>query len=152
ICISQLRELDHRIKGLEKGADDYIPKPFSPAELWLKISKWLHVQKRKQYQLLNIGPIEFIADTGVLLDRDKQKTLRRREASILACLLRYKNAVVSRDTIIDTVWRMSDEPPTFSTLDVYIRRLRIALGEHHRLIKTVRGFGYMITDKAVTAP
>lgn len=81
--------------------------------------------------------------TGLLKIGDTQITLRRREAQVLGCLLKNHHRVVSRDAISQYIWEYPFEPaPT--TLDVYVRRLRLSLGQFKDSIETARGFGYRI--------
>jgi DNA-binding response OmpR family regulator len=146
IALSRLFQPAEKIRGLESGADDYLPKPFSLAELKLKIRKTANYEKRKQTEYFSTGKLQFFPDSGEVLIDGTIAKLRRKEADILLCLFRYKNRVVSRDTIVDEVWSNHDSLPTQTTLDVYIRRLRILLQEYGRVIVTKRGFGYMLID------
>jgi DNA-binding response OmpR family regulator len=146
LILSQKSATEERIKGLEKGADDYLSKPFSLPELTLKTKKLLSTQKILEKDMLQLGKVVIYPDSGELIIDGVQKTMRKKEMKILACLLRYKNQVVSRDKIIDLVWSGSYNIPTHSTLDVYIRRIRITLGKYKKIIKTVRGFGYMAQE------
>ncbi len=144
LCLSRLNQVADRVKGLGSGADEYMGKPFSGEELLLRVDSLLAKQKLIDTQVITAGPLQLFLESGVLLVRKRQVLLRKRESDILACLLRYKNRVVSRDTIIDHVWQGNAEIPTYSTLDVYIRRIRVMLGRYKYVIKTVRGFGYMV--------
>lgn len=146
LILSDLSQTNDRIQGLEKGADDYLAKPFSLTELTIKIHKLLHTQKIKDVEQLTLGDITIVPDTGELCINDKKLLVRKKEIRLLACLIRHKNQVVSREKIIDLVWEGSYELPTQSTLDVYVRRLRITLGKYKSYIKTVRGFGYMAVE------
>lgn len=146
LILSDLSAVNKRIEGLEKGADEYLAKPFSLTELTLKINKLLHTQKIKTIETLSLGKISIIPETGELLLESKKILVRKKEIKLLACLIRHKNQVVSREKIIDLVWENSYDLPTQSTLDVYVRRLRITLGKYKSYIKTVRGFGYMAVE------
>lgn len=146
LILSELANHTERVKGLEKGADDYLAKPFSLTELTLKVNKLLHTHKIKTIEKLTLGNISITPETGELYLNGKIKQIRKKEIQLLACLIRHKNQVVSREKIIDIVWSGSYDLPTQSTLDVYIRRLRITLGKSKTLIKTVRGFGYMALE------
>lgn len=148
LVLSDLKTETNRITGLEAGADDYITKPFSLIELGIKVKKLLQTHKLKENELLTIGDITANPQTGEVFLKGKRKIFRKKELELLICLLRYKNQVVSRDKIIDSVWSNTYDIPTYSTLDVYVRRIRIALGEYKKYIKTVRGFGYMLTQPA----
>lgn len=146
LILSEMSQVNERIKGLEKGADDYLAKPFSISELTLKIKKLLDTQKIKSYEKLTLGPLTILPETGEVTVQNKKICIRKKEIQLLACLIRYKNQVVSREKIIDIVWGGSYDLPTQSTLDVYVRRLRVNLGEYKEHIKTVRGFGYMASE------
>jgi two-component system, OmpR family, response regulator len=146
IC-SQTGDVQNRIKGLSAGADNYVPKPFSFTELSLKIEKLLAVEKLSLEESLHAGKITVYPDSGKVVIDTKVCYLRKREHQILTCLVKHRKRVVSRDTLISYIWGNSEHIPAYSTLDVYIRRIRIAIGkEYGKLIKTVRGFGYMITE------
>ncbi len=142
IVLSRQHHLDERIRGLEDGADDYVPKPFSLPELLIKSNKLLQVVKHPPLEDYEIGAARFIAGSGVLITPQGEKQLRRKEAAILTCLLRSRPSTVSREKIIDAVWHAADDAPSYASIDVYIRRLRISLGDYSRYLQTVRGFGY----------
>ncbi len=143
IILSQKSKTDDKINGLENGADDYLAKPFSISELSLRVESLLSKQKVKKTNSLSLGPITIFPKTGEVVLNKTTLTMRKKEIQILACLFKHKNHVVSRNMIIDDVWSGGLEIPTHTTLDVYIRRIRIFLGKEKDLIKTVRGFGYM---------
>jgi two-component system OmpR family response regulator len=146
LMLSRVAEVQDRIRGLERGADDYLAKPFAATELLLK-TKLLLARKKELFATnLRLGPVQLDPDTGELTAGKKVQIVRRREAQIIACLFRYKNQVLSREKIISHVWGMTAEIPTYSTLDVYIRRIRIALGEYQHLLETIRGFGYRAVE------
>lgn len=146
LAVSQLSQVQDKISTLEQGADDYLVKPFSLAELKIKVDKSFHYDKRKDSTLLSLCELQFNPETGEVKIPGAEIQLRRKEALILSCLLRYKNRVVSRETIIDEVWAASDVIPTQTTLDVYIRRIRILLKTYGSRIQTRRGFGYIFSD------
>lgn len=146
LCLSEKKGSQDRIDGLQKGADDYLAKPFLLTELLLRINKLLQRDKKISQEAMIVGKVCLFRDSGIVKYDAVEKQLRRRETQILSCLFRHKNTVVTRDMIIDMVWGNSDITPTHITLDVYIRRIRILLGPHSKVIKTIRGFGYSAVD------
>jgi two-component system phosphate regulon response regulator PhoB len=142
LCLSQLSSAQEKIKGLAKGADDYLAKPFDTEELLLRVDRLMGKQKLKNEAELVVGEVHLFPETGVLITPSITSQLRRREAQLLSCLFRYQNRTLSRDNLIEMVWKGTSEIPTYTTLDVYIRRIRIALGASKHVIKTMRGFGY----------
>lgn len=146
IVISSLYKVAEKIRGLELGADDYLPKPFSLGELKLKVAKACCYSKQKSIDQFTFKGITFTPSSGEISVGLRTARLRKKESDILACLCKYKNQVVSRTLLLDEVWANSDVMPTQTTLDVYIRRIRMVLQAHKSLIVTKRGFGYMLTD------
>lgn len=149
IALTSKSAVIERVTGLEAGADEYLAKPFSLAELKLKVQKFADMEKLHSQEVLTIGKLQFYPETGTLIAPGKSIHLRKKEAFIFHCLARYKNQVVSRETIIAEVWSSESIYPSQTTLDVYIRRIRILLGEYHAVIQTVRGFGYSLVEAAI---
>jgi DNA-binding response OmpR family regulator len=148
LALTSQAKVEDRVVGLEQGADDYLAKPFSMAELKLRIQKLLQMERKLLDTVLRAGDLTFSPKTGVVTMPQKSVQLRRREAQILECLLRYKNQVVPRSTLIKNIWSTADLYPTETTLDVYIRRIRVQLEIYSNYIVTVRGFGYRFSAAA----
>lgn len=147
IVLSTLGDTDNRVRGLQNGADLYLPKPFNQTELLTMISKMLDLEKIKKTETIKLGPLSFSDQTGVVSSDGYSCHLRRKEAEILQILIVRKNQVVTRDQIIEGVWGSRTEIPTYSTIDAYIRKIRVALKDYSSHIKTVRGFGYSAMDQ-----
>jgi len=144
IVLTQLSGTEEKIRGLRSGADDYMPKPFSTQELKLRIDNLLNKSKVKQESVMSFGSIKFYENQGVVECENKRVQLRPKAAALLKCFLVHKNQVISRERIIDYVWGSKIDVPLTSSLDVYIRRLRIKLKGIGLQVKTVRGFGYSL--------
>lgn len=147
-----------RIAGLEDGADDYLPKPFSPAELVLRVKSILRragaasaagvapasesmVEPALRHGDLTIDPSrhEVRRDDGTMID------LTRVEFRLLTTILGADGRVLSRDQLLDAVYGHEASDVMDRTIDVHIRRLRDKLDddpEAPRYIQTVRGIGY----------
>ena len=125
---------DDKIKGLDLGADDYLAKPFSLDELLARI---------RALQLDTIS--REVTRAGAPVD------LTAREFSILEFLLYNKNRAVSRFSLAEHVWGDAFDPFSMSNfMDVHIKNLRKKIGDagSGKLIRTLRGVGYMIKDDA----
>jgi len=135
-----------RIVGLEMGADDYIVKPFSSAEVISRIRAVLRrtANKRTRPPIVQLGALQ--VDEGarsVTLDGEPV-ALTRKEFDLLLELVRHAGEVVRREDLMARVWDVNWFGST-KTLDVHIRSLRKKLGEgqsHRRFIDTVRGVGF----------
>ena len=139
-----------RIAGLEDGADDYLPKPFSPAELVLRIRSILRRAGPTGSERSGQPPLR-LADLTVDLDRYEVArdglpiALTRVEFKLLATLIEAGGRVLTRDQLLDAVWGQDQAEVLDRTVDVHVGRLRDRLGDdadRPRYIVTVRGIGY----------
>ncbi len=144
IMLTAKTEEDNRIQGLEAGADDYVPKPFSPRELIARIRAVLRrttppgVDQPVEVNGLVLDPVSRrVAANGVELQ------LGPTEYRLLQFFLSHQERAYSRAQLLDNVWG-SNVYIEERTIDVHIRRLRKALEPtgHDQLIQTVRGMGY----------
>ena len=147
IISNQKTSIQDRIEAYRCGACDFFSKPFNLTEFKYKISALLQLEKILPNSTLQYSSIKLNPETGTLYLGEKLQThLRKKESAILTCLLRHRPKIVTKTMIIDYVWGETENVPTHSTVDVYIRRLRTHLGSAHCLIKTARGYGYYITE------
>ncbi len=145
ICLTARDAVDDRVKGLDLGADDYLTKPFSFAELHARIRALL-----RRGQVVTANPI-VVADLTVdVLARNVHRGQRRidlspNEYALLEYLARNAGQVLSRTMILEHVWDMNQDPMT-NVVDVHINRLRkkVDTGFHPPLIHTIRGVGYVL--------
>jgi two-component system phosphate regulon response regulator PhoB len=137
----------NRVKGLEIGADDYVPKPFSPRELVLRVQALLRRTKQQgpSQTMLRAGNIELDKSRfEALLDGEKlQLTLT--EFKLLSALMEKRGRILSRETLLTEVWGYQKNIDT-RTVDTHMRRLREKLGTHAASIETVRGEGYRFIE------
>lgn len=141
LILSGKSTVQDRIYGLRKGADDYLVKPFSTTELLLRIERLLNSTKHQRNNILHLGEVQLLLDQGKVVLGNHALRLRRREFQILSYLLRQQGRVVTREQLINHIWP-DGTIPSYATIDVYIRRLRMMLGSYGKMIKTVKGFGY----------
>lgn len=135
-----------RVKGLELGGDDYITKPFSPRELVARIRSVLRGlgQETAANEVLRFGDLEIDVGSMTVQMQGRNVLTTVREFRLLEYLATHRGRVLTRDQLLDAVWK---ETPfvTPRSIDVYIRRLRekIELDPRHpQYLKTLRGIGY----------
>jgi DNA-binding response OmpR family regulator len=138
---------ESRVEGLDSGADDYVVKPFSMAELTARL--WVQARRVRNLggTVLSAGELEL--DLGARrcrVDGD-EITLTRREFDLLAALLRSSGRTCTRDGLLERVW--SDDDLSTKTVDVHIAGLRRKLGTAVE-IATLRGVGYRLDPVAPT--
>ena len=136
-----------RIAGLEMGADDYLPKPFSMGELHARIRAILRRTDRTQgvnRDVLSIGTIKLDAGSRRIWRDNNELQLSQKEFDLLACLMRNRGLALSRDVLLERVWGM-DYVGDGRTVDVHVRWLREKIEADPstpEYIQTVRGIGY----------
>ena len=137
-----------RIQGLSEGADDYLPKPFSPAELVARVRTILRRTERdapeaSQSNLrFRSGDLEVdVARHTVSID-GRAVTLSILELRLLTALLTADGRILSRDQLLDAIHGISEADVTDRAIDVYVKRLREKLGAAADYVETLRGVGY----------
>jgi two-component system phosphate regulon response regulator PhoB len=134
-----------RVLGLELGADDYIPKPFSPRELVARVKAVLRRFERPLPPLpTKIDEVHIDPSAMTLTVRGKPVPATATEFRLLDYFMRHAGRVFTRDQLLDSVWR-DTAYVTPRSVDVYVRRIREKIEpdpEHPRYLKTVRGAGY----------
>lgn len=133
-----------RIAGLDNGADDYIPKPFSMLEMVARVKALLrrteHTKNQEDYSL---EPLYVCPAKHVVKVDGEDVTLTLKEFEMLCILLQNQGIVLTRDQLLNKVWGYSFDGES-RTVDVHIRTLRQKLGVAAEAIKTIRGVGYKI--------
>ena len=135
---------EDRVEGLNQGADDYLVKPFSFAELVARLSA---LQRRPALSIdpvLSCGDLEFDPATRVVHLHGEPVTLTAIETGLIELLMRRAPSVVNRRTIAVQVWDDEADAVGSNTIDVHVGRLRAKLGEASTRIETVRGVGYRL--------
>jgi len=149
IIISSARsDLTDKIVGLEKGADDYLPKPYDPRELVARIKTILRrIGKQKCEDSKNSAELRFDKNTQNIYFRGEPLHLTAAEYGILTYLLEHANEVVSREDLIYNVDAIHEDS-SLKSIDVIISRIRHKLEDNPRqprFIRSVRGLGYRLT-------
>ena len=141
-------EVEDRVRGLDLGADDYLLKPFSMAELLARIRALLRRSHTQTSPLLTVGDIHLDTGTREVTRSGQPVSLTPKEFALLEFLLYNRNRAISRFNLAEHVWGDAFDPFTMSnTIDVHIRNLRRKLDDQAgQVIVTVRGIGYMVRD------
>jgi two-component system, OmpR family, response regulator len=147
LILSNKSQVEERVRGLRLGADEYLGKPFSMDEFLLKVEKLIHTTKKIKQNEIHINQVTLFEKEGKVRVENKEVQLRPREFEILLFLARHANQVISRSTLIENLWG-EENAPSLTTVDVYVRRIRMLLGmTHSSCLRTFRNYGYMIQTK-----
>jgi DNA-binding response OmpR family regulator len=129
------------VRGLESGADDYVPKPFRFEELLARVRLRLRDQRASEPTVLRAGDAALDLRTRRVTVEDRNVELTAREFALAEMFFRHPGQVLSREQLLSHVWGY-DYDPGSNVVDVYVGYLRKKLGD--RRISTVRGMGYRI--------
>jgi DNA-binding response OmpR family regulator len=137
---------EDKVEGFNAGGDDYLSKPFSIEELQLRIKallKRINIRVEPEEQTkYTLGIFIFDTENQTLVSKDEVKSLTKKEVQILKILYKYKNKVISREVILNSVWGQNDYFVGRS-LDVFITKLRKYLREEPKiLISNIHGVGF----------
>jgi two-component system response regulator MprA len=147
LMLTARAETEHRVTGLDSGADDYLVKPFERKELLARIRALLRRRPPRGAASLEVGDLQLNPDTREVRRGEREIELTNREFELLEFLMRNERLVVSRERLLDEVWGYDPMAAT-NTIDVFISNLRRKLesGDEPRLLHTKRGAGYVLKD------
>ncbi|HUO52154.1 MAG TPA: response regulator transcription factor [Gemmatimonadaceae bacterium] len=145
LMLTARKEEPDRVRGLTLGADDYLTKPFSPAELVLRVGAILRRVGAAAggADTLVIGPITIDRAAHAVAVDGQALDLTATEYKLLLTLAERRGRVQARTQLLQSVWDAAPDIQT-RTVDMHVQRLRAKLGAAGALIETVRGFGYKI--------
>ena len=149
IILSARGSVEAKIEGLEAGADDYLAKPFSIAELLARVQALLRrSSSTPESTTLRIADLEMDLVTHRVVRAGRRIDLQPLEYQLLEYLMRNKGRVVSKTTIMDRVWDYAFNPRT-NVVECRVSRLRtkITAPGEKELIHTLRGFGYVLEER-----
>jgi DNA-binding response OmpR family regulator len=145
IVVTAQGAVEQRVEGLDRGANDYVTKPFSFEELLARVRAQLRAPSQREASVLDAGGVRVDLRTRRVECNGSPVRLTAREFDLLAYLARHPDQVLSREQILNSVWGFDFDPGT-KVLEVYIGYLRRKLGdgEGGAPIETVRNAGYRL--------
>ena len=145
LLLTARNRLDDKIRGLDSGADDYLPKPFATAELLARIRALLRRNSPVKHPIISVGELTVNTLSHEVTVNGQPVSLTPKEYAILEFLLFNLNRVVSRLSIAEHVWDENFDLMT-NVVDVHIKNLRkkIEKDASRPIIHTIRGIGYII--------
>lgn len=148
IILSARDAIDDRVKGLQKGSDDYLTKPFSFSELLARVQALIRRSSgAKEPTRLEVGGLSINLLNREVVREGEKIELQPREFALLEYLMRNTEKVVSKTMIMEHVWNYNFDPQT-NVVEARICKLRDKIDKHfeHKLIHTVRGVGYVLKE------
>ena len=154
LFLSAKSMMEDKVEGFKSGGDDYLTKPFGVEELQLRVKALLkrvnvQVETTEIETIVHLGTYEFDSENYTLKSTNFNKSLTKKEAQILKVLLKFKNQVVPRETVLNAVWGQ-DDYFVGRSLDVFITKLRKYFQEDESIqILNIHGVGFKleITEK-----
>ncbi|WP_418185964.1 response regulator [Aliarcobacter vitoriensis] len=143
IILTARDAINQRVEGLNKGADDYLCKPFSLAELHARVSALIRRNYKEVSQFIEVGDIKLYIAEQKVLKNELEVELTTKEIKILELFILNKGIVLSREIISEKLYDF-DKEINSNTLDVFIHSIRKKIGNEY--IKTVYGAGYKLEE------
>jgi DNA-binding response OmpR family regulator len=143
IILTARDDVSDKVGGLDRGADDYVTKPFRFEELLARVRARLRAGGTAETTVLEVGGVELDLRTRHATSGGRTVELTAREFTMLETLMRHPGQILTREQLLSHVWGY-DYDPGSNVVDVYIGYLRRKLGDE--AIDTVRGAGYRMTD------
>jgi two-component system copper resistance phosphate regulon response regulator CusR len=136
--------VEDRVRGLEGGADDYLPKPFDFKELLARVRALLRRDKLHKTRVIRVADLEIETTARVVSRGGQEIALTPREYTLLEALVLNEGRVVTREMITDRIWQ--DDESFSNTVNVHVANLRKKIDANHpvKLIHTIHGVGYTL--------
>ena len=144
LILTAMTGVEHRVSGLDAGADDYLPKPFDLSELYARLRALSRRNSGRADAVIEYGNIQLNPAAFEVMQDGEKVDISRREYAVLLNLLENRGRVMSREMLEQTMYGWGEEVGS-NAVEVYVHHLRKKLGND--LIRTIRGIGYMIEKK-----
>jgi len=145
IVLTARDQVTDRIRGLDAGADDYLIKPYDPAELLARLRAVERRRSTSSAPVLRLGTLEIDLARDLVRKDGFPVTLTQKEWALLRVMATRPDRIHTRENLADALYGFGDEADS-NTLEVFISRLRRKLGRNH--IQTLRGLGYRLAFSA----
>jgi two-component system OmpR family response regulator len=142
IVLTARDQVTDRIRGLDAGADDYLTKPYDPAELLARLRAVERRRSTSSAPVLRLGTLEVDLARDLVRKDGLPVTLTQKEWALLRVMATRPDRIHTRENLADALYGFGDEADS-NTLEVFISRLRRKLGRNH--IQTLRGLGYRLS-------
>lgn len=142
IVLTARDQVTDRIRGLDAGADDYLIKPYDPAELLARLRAVERRRSSSSTPVLKLGPLEIDLGRDMVRKDGLPVALTQKEWALLRVMATRPDRIHTRDNLADALYGFGDEADS-NTLEVFISRLRRKLGRNR--IQTLRGLGYRLS-------
>ena len=148
LMLTALDDVDDKIKGLNEGADDYLTKPFHFGELLARIRSLIRRKSEVRSSILEEYGVKLNLESHTAFREEKQINLSAKEFALLELFMMNPNKILTRETISEHLWDMNFDPHS-NVIESFIKFLRQKIDKDFdkALIQTVRGSGYIFTDK-----
>ena len=145
LMLTALDGVTDRVTGLDRGADDYLAKPFAMAELLARVRALARRKAEDRAPLIAVDDLELDPSTHGVRRAGRAVRLTAREFALLELLARHPGQIFSRDRIVEALWS-ADFTAESNVVEVYVRSLRrkVDQGRRDGLIETIRGAGYRL--------
>lgn len=146
LMLTARSDIEDRVAALDKGADDYLIKPFDLRELHARVRSMFRRQDMDRSGRIEFGDITFDPAGLTVEVKGSPVSLARREFNVLEILLANRERVVTKDTLLERLYSFNSEEVSPNAVELYVGRLRKKLCDSRITIKTLRGLGYQMVD------
>ena len=147
LMLTARSDIDDRVAALDKGADDYLVKPFDLRELHARVRAMLRRQDPDRSGVIEFGDIVFDPSGLTVEIAGKPISLTRREFSLLEILLASRERVVPKEWVFERMFSFNEEEVNVNAVELYVGRLRKKLATSQVSIKTLRSLGYQLVNE-----
>lgn len=149
VILSSLTDVGKKVSAFETGVDDYVTKPYHPAELILRIRRLLKDREvdadKRLTEIIMLGDVEFDVANGIIKNGSQQFFLRRKVLEFLLFLYKNRNCIVSKEQILASVWDNEAVDENVISVTVHeIRKMIEADPKKPRTVMTAKGLGYKL--------